>query len=153
MSEPFIAGIFTAAMKDIICMTVLTVLAAEDLKRKYVSGSLLVILAAAGAADSFLKGRMPEEMILSLLPGILLLALSLLSGERIGTGDALCLTALGFGMEPEEIMEIFCTGFLAAGVYSAAVVIKKGRRGADESFAFIPFVLCTFAVDRILRVL
>ncbi len=137
-------------MKDVICTAVLALLAAEDMTRKHVRGSLLVFLAAAGIAGSLLEGRPIAEMLAALLPGILLLAVSVISGERLGAGDALCFTALGFGLAPEELLGILCISFLPAGLYSLGILLKKGRRGADAGFAFIPFILFAYAADRLL---
>ena len=140
-------------MKDMICMAVLALMAAEDSKRKTVSGSLLVFLAAAGIADRLMAGRPAAEMVSALLPGILLLAVSVISGGKIGEGDALCFMALGFGLAPETLMGIMCMSFLAAGLFSLCLLLHGGRRAADAEFAFIPFILAAFAADRLLRAL
>ncbi|MBQ6360946.1 MAG: prepilin peptidase [Lachnospiraceae bacterium] len=138
-------------MKDIICMAVLAAAAAEDLSKKQVSGSLLVMLAAAGVFDSILSGSFSPEIFLSLFPGAMLLLLSHISGNRIGPGDAMCFMALGFGMKPEKLIAAMCMSFFMAGIFAGSVLIRKGRREADESYAFIPFILFAFAADKLLE--
>jgi len=139
-------------MKDLIFTTVLALAAAEDVNSRHIDRFLPVILAGTGIADCFLTGRDPAGAVISLLPGLFTFVLALLSGEKLGEGDAAAFTALGFGFDAETVTGIMCLSFLSAGLFSF-FIIMKGEERADDSFAFMPFILCSFAADRILQAL
>jgi len=140
-----------AVINDMLYLAFLAAAAAEDLAGKRVRSLLLVFPASIGIADGVITGRDPAQAVLALLPGILLLAVSLISGERIGAGDALCFMTLGFGYGAENVAGIMCISFFMAGLYSLAVIIRSGKKGANESFAFFPFIFFAFAADRALQ--
>ena len=86
---------------------------------------------AEGSAAGFLW-RFP-----GLLPGIILLLVSIASGNAVGRGDALVVMALGFATGLSGVLEILFFSWAGAFVL-AAVLLVRGKR--NKRFAFVPFV-------------
>ncbi|HIX77704.1 MAG TPA: prepilin peptidase [Candidatus Fusicatenibacter merdavium] len=80
------------------------------------------------------------EILLSCLPGILLLAAAYLTEQKIGSGDGWVVTAAGVWTGFEDIFLILTVGMLACAVCSGTLlVLKKVRR--RDALPFIPFLV------------
>ncbi|MCR5675562.1 MAG: prepilin peptidase [Lachnospiraceae bacterium] len=101
-----------------------------------------VIIEIAGSADT---GLTAGRTILSLLPGIILLALGFLSKGGIGYGDGIFALLLGpvFGLE--RMATGICLAFFLSAVFSVILLVRK-RVGRDSSLPFIPFFAAAMGV-------
>lgn len=82
------------------------------------------------------------EMMISVMPGICLIACSIMTKQRVGVGDGLVITICGIylGME-QVIMLLTCSLFLAAIVGIMAILLKKATTKTE-----LPWVLFVFIV-------
>ncbi|MCD8329590.1 MAG: hypothetical protein LUC27_02720, partial [Lachnospiraceae bacterium] len=66
----------------------LFLLCRQDLQEQQLEARLLCLLALCGPGTGILTGEADMTRFISFLPGLLLLAVSVLSGEALGEGDA-----------------------------------------------------------------
>ena len=77
-------------------------------------------------------------LLLSLLPGLLLLILALSLPEQIGAGDAWTVLAVGAWTAPEEGLVWLCISMFAAAVAAGVLFLQKKRK---RTLPFVPFLL------------
>lgn len=92
-------------------------------------GLILTYVWGSGQILSFLA---------SMLPGICLVLLSIVSRGAVGAGDGLILLALS-GYLPEDIISIVSYGVFLSAVYAGTLLVR-GRDGR-KAYAFVPFLL------------
>ena len=90
----------------------------------------------------------------SLLPGGVLLLLSVASSGKIGFGDGLTVCAAGIWCGPGSILLSLFLALLmvpaAAGVLWAASGVRHRQKKPSGEFPFIPFLLAGFILSQIL---
>lgn len=105
------------------------------------AGSVLLQLMSA------LRGRAdPEELFLSLLPGVFLILLAFLTREKIGYGDGIFLLILGAMVSDggTMLLLLFLSLVLTAGY--AAVLLARKKAGRNTKIPYLPFVLAAAVV-------
>lgn len=132
---------------SVLLMIILSVL---DIKRKAVPAILVIIYLVIGIFFEILWGRW-TDMFLTSLPGLLMIVLSFLSGEKIGYGDGITTCALGIWVGIGTTIVTLVVGMLSIGlVASSWIIIRKVRRlkvDGSERIPFIPFLLLGLAVS------
>lgn len=111
----------------------LTVLSAEDLYSGFVSVCLIGTLGVSGTVSALLAGR-----TINALPGLGLLAIGYLSGERIGYGDGFLVLSLGTWMSMPELLGMVGTGILYAA--GAAFLMRR------KEMPLIPFLTAAYVL-------
>ena len=101
-----------------------------------ISGLLSVLYFAAG------KQCTVEYAIYCMLPGMLLLFLSLVTKEKIGYGDGVAVLILGFWTGALFCAEAVCVGIVMSGIYSLYRIIRKN----NQPIPFLPFLLIAVEV-------
>jgi len=119
----------------------------NDIRHK----EIYLYLTAAGTASGLVYDLVSAEagftgLIVSLLPGMLFLAVSAVSRGQIGCGDSLVLLMTGTWAGP-DIWIIFMTALFFAAIFAGSLWIKKRQ---NSEFPFVPFILAGFAADTIL---
>ena len=112
-----------------------------------------------GGALSFLKVLLdvtghnadPAGMLLSLLPGILLLITSCVTRGGIGKGDGLLCLALGPSLGPLNIVMGLLIAFFISGVFSAVVFVRNRYR-KELLIPFVPFMTLGMGVMMFVQV-
>lgn len=85
------------------------------------------------------------DLIVSVIPGLLLMFLSVLGRGSIGTGDGIIILVLGLLMGCRTTMVILLTGlFLSAG-WSVVLLIRK-KAGRSSRIPMIPFILTGYCL-------
>lgn len=116
----------------------LAVLAAQDLKEKKISTYKLVIFAILAIFYLVVTKQFFWQTILrDMIPGIILLLLSLLTKESIGYGDGLTVIVLGLWTGGWFAFHVFCIGTVLSGVCAVIYLI----RGKKDTIPLIPFLL------------
>ncbi len=116
----------------------LAVLAVQDIKEKKVAIYKLFISAAMAVVYWFFKGEASwQELLCGVIPGIMLLLLSVVTKENIGYGDGLTVIVLGLWTGIWFTFYVLCVGLMLSGFCAAVYLIKKKR----ETIPLIPFLL------------
>lgn len=114
----------------------LAMLSPEDIREKRISVKHVVIGAVAAVICRFIGGEESGiTMISSLIPGIMLLLLSVMTGESIGKGDGIVVMVLGLWIGGQMTFLAVCLAIWAAGIFAAVCLIQKRRE-------LVPFVPC-----------
>lgn len=131
-------------MKDVWIFVMLGWNAWTDWKRREISLlSIGLMLAAAMGAYGIGKWEWNAGQLWTLLPGLLLLLLAGVTEGKVGRGDGLLVTVLGFYCTLEELLIILLGALGSAGMYGAIQFVRNPRAGRRE-FAFVPFLLLGF---------
>ncbi len=101
---------------------------------------------AAGVMTMVAKGAVMREIADALLPGIAVLLLSLLSGGRLGMGDALVILALGAWLRPSHTIFVFA---LALVVETAAAALYRLTGGQKKELPFVPALFAGYVVSMV----
>ena len=116
----------------------LAVLAAQDLKEKKVSTYKLLISAVLAIFYwVFTKQFSWPEILGCIVPGSMLLLLSLITKESIGYGDGMTVLVLGLWTGGWFAFYVFCIGTLLSGICAIVYLI----RGKKDTIPLIPFLL------------
>ena len=114
-----------------------------DARTGYVSMPLLLAQTVAGVVAGGLKEVSGTLMVWRFMPGLLLLASSVLSREKIGQGDAWLFVALGVYLSAGQQVILLGVALFLAAVW----IILFRRRNVvekDIELPFVPFVLAAY---------
>mgnify|MGYP001024839549 CR=1 FL=1 len=116
----------------------LAVLAAEDIRKKELSVSRLVLSGASALlylvfSGQFTLGELPGRIF----PGAVLLLLAWLTGEGIGYGDGMTVLVLGLWTGGWFAACAAGTGIMLAGTFGGICLLRNRR----ELIPFVPFLL------------
>lgn len=119
---------------------ILGVHAVMDVQKKRVNLLLMGICLAAGVIwQVFGQKTDVGEILLSCLPGALLLAMAYLTEQKIGYGDGWIVVTAGVWTGTWDVFLILTGGMLVCAVCSGVLLaLKKVRR--EDSLPFIPFL-------------
>ena len=108
----------------------------EDIREKRISVNRVMIGALAAVIYQFTAGQASGIAIIgSLMPGIVLLLLSVMTKESIGKGDGIGVMVLGLWIGGWMTFLAVCLAVWAAGIFATVCLIRKKRE-------LIPFVPC-----------
>ena len=121
----------------------LLIAAIHDIRRRTVPRWTLAAagaLSAAAVTAGLLSGSTsPVYLAFALLPGILLLSLSFLSGEGIGYGDGLMGLCIGPVFGAEAMAAGICMAFFLSALLSVVLLVLR-RADRKTRLPFIPFL-------------
>lgn len=104
--------------------------------------ALTVFLAAGLPVLLWRTGSSGWTAFLTLAPGILFGAVSLLTEEELGTGDVLLMLAAGAYLAGEEMIRFLFLGMFAAMIWAGGVFLKKRNR--RQTMPLAPFLLAGY---------
>lgn len=138
--EHYIEGNGLIAVSRMICLGILVSLAVMDLRYRRISSSMLVTGSILAAGYSLLFDR--SHIWLSfggLMIGLMFVAVSKVTGEKLGYGDSWLLCILGIYLGTWNLLELLTVAWMAAALTAAAVlVLRKCRRGTV--LPMVPFI-------------
>lgn len=85
-------------------------------------------------------GEAMMAAFLSVLPGVGLLLLSLLTEKKVGSGDGLILILLGLFEGVERAVQVFCLGLFLQSLLAVGLLIFK-KADKQTCIPFLPFLL------------
>ncbi len=116
----------------------LAVLAAEDIRKKEIPVSVILIFAfGAILFKVFSKHFFWSEVVLCLVPGGFFLLLSLITKESIGYGDGMTVLVLGLWTGGWFTVLSAAMGIILSGIYGGCCVLFQKK----DPIPFIPFLL------------
>lgn len=122
----------------------------EDIKGKRVGVVFILCFAILGIViHLFLGSRSIGEIIGGMVVGGFLFLISIISGERIGKGDALMVTVSGIYLGFWNNLFLFWVASIFSGV-AGLVFLFKGRK--NEEIPFAPFLLGVYLLSLIMEV-
>lgn len=122
-------------------------MALQDLKYKKISCIVLYAYLFTGAVNAYFT-RHPVNIVISAMPGIVLLILGLVTNEKIGYGDGLVVLGLGFWLGLFPTLFILFVGTILSSVVSLIYMINLKRKGLSvkKMIPFVPFILIGMVV-------
>ena len=132
----------TKMVSRLILIVFLAVLSAQDIRSKKLDVRLILAGMAAGGLSGFLLARLsPAQMLLAVLPGVFLAALSRMSRGAVGMGDGLTLILIGLFVGVWEGMSIFLLALILSLIPAAVLFLRsKGAEGGEKRIPFVPFL-------------
>ena len=130
-------------------LAVLVVSSIEDIRKKEIllwEICTCAVLSVAAVFMAFYKGSLDiMDVLLSILPGAILLFLSFISREGIGYGDGLIVLAAGPSLGFYDLLTMLMTAIILSGLFSGLLLIFK-RAKRKTRIAFAPFLAVGCAV-------
>lgn len=118
----------------------------SDLKEKRISLLVTGVYALIGVGYQIINKQMGSWMVVSLIPGLLVLAFAKLTREKIGYGDGFLLLSLGCYLNIEEMVLVCMIAVCLAGVI-ALILLVFFHKGRDYAIPFVPFLLCGYVME------
>ena len=130
-----------------ICLIIiLGVICVFDIKRKKIPVYMLIILAAAGIISNFTIGEFDiEKRIIAMLPGMILLIVSMITKQQIGYGDSLIILIMGLYIDIDDILSIVLSSFLLSSI-AAIILMTIFKKKKNFEMAFSPFLLIGYGL-------
>ncbi len=114
----------------------LAILSSEDIREKRISVKTILLGALIALICRFLEGQISGmEIAGSLIPGVLLLLLSIMTKESIGKGDGIVAMVLGLWIGGQMTFLVICLAVWVAGIFAVVCLIRK-------KWELIPFIPC-----------
>lgn len=131
-------------MQSVLLLILLVVCAVEDLKRKEVTVTYILVFGIIGVLlHLFYPNCSVYSMLWGLLLGIAVMTVSVLSGGSIGMGDGILMTVTGVYLGGYQNLELFFIGVFLAGIWSLGLLVFKKKK-RKEKIAFMPFLLVAY---------
>ena len=130
-----------------ICLIIiLGVICVFDIKRKKIPVYMLIILAAAGIISNFTVGEFDiEKRIIAMLPGMILLIVSMITIQQIGYGDGMIILIMGLYIDIDDILSIVLSSFLLSSI-AAIILMTVFKKKKNFEMAFSPFLLIGYGL-------
>ena len=114
-----------------------------DASTGYVSVPLLLVQAAVGIGMNWGELQSGQIWVVCFFPGIVLLAFSVLSRERIGQGDGWLFLVLGLYLSAvQQAILLLCALFLASMWIIPSFLMHRVDK--ENGLPFVPFVLAAY---------
>ena len=130
-----------------ICLIIiLGVICVFDIKRKKIPVYMLIILAAAGIISNFTVGEFDiEKRIIAMLPGMILLIVSMITKQQIGYGDGMIILIMGLYIDIDDILSIVLSSFLLSSI-AAIILMTVFKKKKNFEMAFSLFLLIGYGL-------
>lgn len=130
-----------------------TLCTVTDCARQRIDRWILAAGLAVGAVmacGQMYRGKLgPYEVVLALLPGAVLWALSVMMEGKLGRGDGDMMIVLGLLLGWKLCLAVLCTACLLAGVFAGAG-LAAGKLGKNSRLPFAPFLLAAMVLLRMI---
>ena len=118
----------------------------QDLRTRSISLEVLAGGAAVGIITCIWKERLPGEIVLAMIPGIMLLLIGMLTRGFLGEGDGWFFIVSGFFLGWQECVMLLISGQIFCGIFGLAIMvgaqIGTGRENIRKlRLPFLPFFL------------
>ena len=128
---------------SMIIITVLGIISFQDLKSRELPLWLIIgcgVLSAGKVIYLLAKGQLvPAEMLISLVPGALLLLTSYVTRQGVGYGDGLLALCIGPAVGAPALVTGMCVAVITSGLFSAVMLVLR-KAGRGTKIPFVPFM-------------
>ena len=133
-------------MELISVLSMLGICSVQDVRKKQISVWIAAVFAVTGIVLYIWKNPFPlPELFGGMALGGILLVLSLLTRESIGTGDGLLLVVTGLYLGFWENLWLIL-GALALASLGSLVLVVVCKKGRTYEIPFVPFMLISYVV-------
>ena len=117
-----------------------------DIRYKKISVLCCILFSSAGLLARLVMAEFSmSDLALSLLPGVFLALTVIISGGKVGMGDAIVFLSLGFALPVTLIVPVMLVGMILSGVFSfGSLILKKAT--LKTRIPFMPFVFTGFII-------
>lgn len=127
-----------------VVMGMLTLCSAEDIRRKQIRLNPVLFFGILGIFFHMLwRVQSIENILLGMSVGVALLFLSVLTGGKIGAGDAVLLIVTGIYLGLKQNLELFFYGLLLCSMWALGLLILR-KKNRKDSVPFVPFLLAAY---------
>lgn len=126
--------------RDVILLLGLAWNSYRDLRCREIHLMSVGFLFLLGFLLQIWEGFLFLEFMMGMLPGFLLLGISLVTGGALGFGDGLMTLCLGVYLGFWATAETVMAALLLSAAWAGLVLCLKKRKGKDP-IAFVPFLL------------
>lgn len=95
----------------------------QDLRTRSISLEVLAGGAAVGIITCIWKERLPGEIVLAMIPGIMLLLIGMLTRGLLGEGDGWFFIVSGFFLGWQECVMLLISGQIFCGIFGLAIMV------------------------------
>ena len=139
---------------DVILIAFLFLQSVHDIQKREIEPVSAALTAETGVVY-ILEGCRSDglfSVMAAMIPGILVLALALISRGGLGLGDAWIVLIMGLFLKTEKLMMILILSSFGSFLYAAGMSLHHKKTAGDE-MPFIPFVLAGYILKLCLSVL
>lgn len=123
----------------------------QDIKYKKICVSwLLYFMLASIGYHLFFQQQSFFEICIGMIPGLLLLLLSVVSHGGIGEGDGILLLALGIDLGVEAAVQMLLCASAFAALYALFIYLYE-KKSRNAQIPFVPFLFLAFATELFVR--
>lgn len=126
----------------VVFYTALLIMSIVDLKTQEISLKVLIPFGLYGIVQLVVSGDKDISLFYALLPGLLIMAVSILSSGQIGFGDGLLICVCGLYMSLVQVLIWLFAAFLICGIFGVLMLWFK-RIGKKTSIPFVPFLFAS----------
>lgn len=127
-------------IKEVILLLGLAWNSYWDLRDREIRLFSVAVMSMAGLIFQFMNGFSFFDLILGILPGGILLGVSLATRGALGIGDGLLTLCIGFYLGFIQTGITVLTALFLSAIWAGLSLCLKKKKGKD-SIAFIPFLL------------
>ena len=133
----------------IVLLFYLTLCGILDLMNKQIPGIIiwsgLLIGTIYFIMQLIIKEREIIDFVTAIIPGIILLVISKLTDNALGTGDGIVIIITGLVLTFIQNVCMLTISFFLAAFFSIFLLILR-KKSRKEKIPFIPFVMCGFLI-------
>ncbi len=129
-------------------MALLIILSVFDIRTKRIPIGGFISLYAYSAIYLFCSGECsfsPVTLIISVIPGLILGALSFITEGKIGMGDALIIAGLGMGLGIERVSYTLTGALILICLFGLFMMVTR-KMNRRSQIPFVPFITLSMGV-------
>ena len=138
-------------MKEIILGIWLGIQGVMDFKYKEIPLWFTWLGGVVGIVICVQEERTVFEVLVSCLPGLVVIFFSWMTKEIIGYGDGIVLLVMGFYLSLSQVLSIGMFAVFIAGIVALILLTIFQKRGSYR-IPFIPFLTLAYGVDYLIRI-
>ena len=138
-------------MKEIILGIWLGIQGVMDFKYKEIPLWFTLLGGVVGIVICVREERTVFEVLVSCLPGLVVIFFSWMTKEIIGYGDGIVLLVMEFYLSLSQVLSIGMFAVFIAGIVALILLTIFQKRGSYR-IPFIPFLTLAYGVDYLIRI-
>ncbi|MBQ2900481.1 MAG: prepilin peptidase [Agathobacter sp.] len=138
-------------MKEIILGIWLGIQGVMDFKYKEIPLWFTLLGGVVGIVICVREERTVFEVLVSCLPGLVVIFFSWMTKEIIGFGDGIVLLVMGFYLSLSQVLSVGMFAVFIAGIV-ALILLTVFQKGGSYRIPFIPFLTLAYGIDYLIRI-